>query len=175
MVFHWSLSGCKFSQVSRTLLNILDVPLVRQHPSPPVPVIILLLLYQKYQTRLVQLSPSCSIVFFQFPSKVEVLIFLFTFFHFYSVVSQDSNLHNFANSLFFFCCCWLLLGLVFWQILGDPSVCQSPIGVHEYHFLGQMLYCEYTISSYGKIKFLAYPPVDHLAHSVGSSLILFLC
>ena len=29
--------------------------------------------------------------FFQFPSKVEVLILLFTFFQFYSVVSQDSN------------------------------------------------------------------------------------
>ena len=39
--------------------------------------------------------------FFQFPSKVEVLILLFTFFQFYSVVSRDSKAHNFANSLFF--------------------------------------------------------------------------
>ena len=29
--------------------------------------------------------------FFQFPSKVEVLILLFTFFQFYSVVSRDSK------------------------------------------------------------------------------------
>ena len=38
--------------------------------------------------------------FFQFPSKVHVLIFLFTFFQFYSVVSRDSKVHNLASSLF---------------------------------------------------------------------------
>ena len=43
--------------------------------------------------------------FLQFPSKVEVFIFLFTFFQFYSVVSWDSKVHNPASSLFF---CWLL-------------------------------------------------------------------
>ena len=40
--------------------------------------------------------------FFQFPSKVEVLILLFTFFQFYSVVSRDSKVDYFANSLLFF-------------------------------------------------------------------------
>ena len=45
---------------------------------------------------------SCCFVFFQFPSKVEVLMLLFRFFQFYSVVSQDSKIDNFANSLFFF-------------------------------------------------------------------------
>ena len=40
--------------------------------------------------------------FFQFPSKVEVLILLFTFFQFYSVVSRDSKVDNFVSSLFFF-------------------------------------------------------------------------
>ena len=38
--------------------------------------------------------------FFQFPSKVEVLIFLFTFFQFYSVVSRDNKVDYFASSLF---------------------------------------------------------------------------
>ena len=42
--------------------------------------------------------------FFRFPSKVEVLILLFTFFQFYSVVSRDSKVHSFANSLLFFFC-----------------------------------------------------------------------
>ena len=42
--------------------------------------------------------------FFQFSCKVEVLIFLFTFFQSYSVVSRDSKVGNFANSLFY---CWL--------------------------------------------------------------------
>ena len=40
--------------------------------------------------------------FFQFLGKVEVLIlFFFTFFQFYSVVSRDSKADNFAISLFF--------------------------------------------------------------------------
>ena len=37
---------------------------------------------------------------FQLPSKVEILILLFTFFQFYSVVSRDSKVDNFASSLF---------------------------------------------------------------------------
>ena len=47
--------------------------------------------------------------------------------------------------------CWLLLGLVFWPRLGDPCVCQSPIGVYVCHFLGQVLGCAYTICLYGQI------------------------
>ena len=39
--------------------------------------------------------------FFQFPSKVQILILLFTFFEFYPVVSRDSKVHNSASSLFF--------------------------------------------------------------------------
>ena len=46
------------------------------------------------------MSPACSTVFFQFPSKVEVLVLLFTFFQFYSVVSQDSKVDYFSSSLF---------------------------------------------------------------------------
>ena len=84
--------------------------------------------------------------FFQFPRKVQILILLFTFFQFYSVVSRDHKVDNFANHLFF---CWLLLGLVFWPRLGYPSVCQSPSGVYACHFLVQMLVCAYTICSYG--------------------------
>ena len=39
--------------------------------------------------------------FFQFSSKIKVLILLFPFFQFYSVVSWDSKFDNFTNSLFF--------------------------------------------------------------------------
>ena len=39
---------------------------------------------------------------FQFSSKVEVLIFLFTFLQIYSVVRWDSEVDNFTNFLFFF-------------------------------------------------------------------------
>ena len=101
--------------------------------------------------------------FFQFPSKVDVLL-LFTFFQFYSVVSRDSKVDNFAISLFFFFLisffffffffCWLLLGLVFWPKLGDLGLCQSPIEVYVCYFLGQVLSCAYTICWYGQIFFL---------------------
>ena len=47
------------------------------------------------------MSPSCSIVFFPSLSQVDVLILLFIFFQFYSVVSRDSKVDNFASSLFF--------------------------------------------------------------------------
>ena len=39
-------------------------------------------------------------IFFQFPSKVMVLIFLFPLFQVYSVISQYSKFYNFAGSLF---------------------------------------------------------------------------
>ena len=39
--------------------------------------------------------------FVLFPSNVEILILLFTFFQFYSLVSRDSKVHNFKNSPFF--------------------------------------------------------------------------
>ena len=40
--------------------------------------------------------------FFRFPSKVDVLILLFTFFQLYFVVSWDSKVNYFTSSLFFF-------------------------------------------------------------------------
>ena len=110
MVFHWSLSDSKSPQVSRTLLSILAVlnnavvwmvstrppnsrtsspfsnPLVTV-PNAPITIgIIVTFMFHS---------------FFQFPSKVEVLIPLFTFFQFYSVVSRDSKVDYFASSLFF--------------------------------------------------------------------------
>ena len=38
--------------------------------------------------------------FFRFPSKVQVLIFLFAFFQFYSLLSWDGKVYNSADSLF---------------------------------------------------------------------------
>ena len=107
MIFHWSLS--ESPQVSRTLLSILAVlnnavlwmvsttPLIFKSSRPfnnsffTVPKalmtigIIVTFMFQS---------------FFQFLVRVQVLILLFTFFQFYSVVSQDSKVDNFASSLF---------------------------------------------------------------------------
>ena len=134
MVFDCSSSDIKFLQVSRTFLNILTVltyavvwlfstrPLISKSPCPfnnP-------LLTVPKET--ITIGIIVNVIFhriFQFSSNVQVLIPLFTLFQFYTVVSRDSKVNNFAMSLF----CWLFLGLVFWPRLGDPFVCQSSIGV----------------------------------------------
>ena len=156
MFFHWSLGDSKSPQVSRTLLSILavlsDTLVWMVFTSPPT---------SKSSSPLVIVPDApitiCIIVtcmfhsfcfFFNSLAKVEVLILLFTFFWFYSVVSRDSKV-DILQILFFFC--GLLLVLVFWSRLGDPCVCESPIGVNVCFFLGQVLGCAYTICSYGHI------------------------
>ena len=61
--------------------------------------------------------------FFQFSCKVEVLIHHFIFFQFYSMISSDSKIDNFAYSLFFF----LLLIIIRSGYLAEIrwSVCMS--------------------------------------------------
>ena len=130
MVFHWSLSDCKSPQVSRILLSILAVlnnavvwMVSTRLPTskfsspfsnplatvPNAPITIGIIVTSMFHS------------FFHFLSKVEVLILLFTFFLFYSVVSRDSKVNNFANSLFFFLL--IIFGLAFWPRLGDlPSL-----------------------------------------------------
>ena len=110
MVFHWSLSDSKSPQVSRTFLGILAVlnnvvfwmvstcPLISKSSSPlnnplvtvpKAPITIGIVVTFMFHS------------FFLFPNKVQVLILLFIFFQFYSVVSRDSQVHNSASSLFF--------------------------------------------------------------------------
>ena len=110
MVFHWSLSDSKSPQISRTLLSILAVPnnvvvwMISTRPPtskssgpfsnplvtvPNAPITIGIIVTCMFHS------------FFQFPSKVEVFILLFTFFQFYSGVSRYSKVDNFASSLLF--------------------------------------------------------------------------
>ena len=131
MVFHWRLSDNKSPQVSRTLLSILAVFnnvvvwMVSTRPRTSKS-------SRPFNNPLVTV-PKAPITFgiivtFMFHSFLFffLLISLFTFFQFYSVVSRDSKVDNFADFLFF--CGWLLLGLVIWSGLGDPFVYQSLIG-----------------------------------------------
>ena len=97
MVFHWSLSDSKYPQVSRTLLRILAVlnnvvvwmvstrppttksscpfsnPLVTV-PNAPITIGIIFI---------------CMFQFFQFPSKVEVLLLLLLLLEFFTSVFAD--------------------------------------------------------------------------------------
>ena len=111
-VFNISISWWPFtSQVSRTLLSILAILnnvvvwMIFTHPIISKP--------SSRCTNLLVTVPRAPITigitvtfifhnFFQFLSKVQVLILLFTFFQFYSVVCFDTKVHNSASSHFFF-------------------------------------------------------------------------
>ena len=143
MVFHWSLSDSKSPQVSRTLLSILAVlnnavvwmvstrpptskssspfsnPLVTV-PNAPITIGIIV---------------TCMFHgFFNSLAWSRYLSFFSHFFQFYSVVSRDSKVDYFASSLFLFCCCWLLLSLVFWPGLSDPFV------YYYYHYYSMQVF-----------------------------------
>ena len=95
------------------------------------------------------------------------IIFTFMFHSFFNSLARSRNLSFFSHSFIFIL--WsagtvnpiileilffllLLFSLVFWLRLGNPSLCQSPIGVYVCHFLGQKLGCAYTICLYGQIS-----------------------
>ena len=132
MVFHWRLSDSKSPQVSRTLLSILAVfnnavvwivstrPPTSKSSRP---------FNNPFGTVLKALITIGIIVififhsFFQFSCKVDVLISLFTFFRFYSMVSRDSKVDNFADFVFLL----LLLIIIRSGLLAEIwwSVCMS--------------------------------------------------
>ena len=106
--FQWSLSDSKSPQVSRTLISILAdlsniVFLDSLHPSSYF--LVLQSFYQSFGdinkcTNYNWYNRHFHVpLFFQFPSKVEVLIPLFAFFQFHSVVRRDSKFHN--SAIFF--------------------------------------------------------------------------
>ena len=122
MIFRLSLIDCKSPQVSRTRLGILAVfrnAVVWLSTSLPTsrssrPFNNLLVTVPKAP---ITIGISVTFMFhsfFQFRSKVEVLI----------ILSEGT-----AKSTILFC-----LGLVFWPRLGYLSVCQSPKRVYVCHF-----------------------------------------
>ena len=109
MISHWSLSDSKSLQVSWTLLSFLanlnnavvwmvsTRPLISKSSSPCTNPLVTVL------RATITIGITITFIFhsfFQFPSKVEVLIFLFVAFQFYSVVSWDSKVYTSASSLF---------------------------------------------------------------------------
>ena len=111
MVFPWSFIDSKSPQVSRTLLSIVallnNAVVLMVSTRPPTSKSSLsfnnsLLTVPKASISIGIIVTCMFHIFFQFPKKVEVLILLFTFFQFYSVISRDSKVDNFAISLSFF-------------------------------------------------------------------------
>ena len=98
--------------------------------------------------------------FFWFPSKVKVLIHLFTFFQLYFVVSQDSKVHNSTSSLF-------LLIIIRSNHMTKIrwSVCIPEEFVHLI-LQDRFWVVHIPFACMVKFKLLAQLPVDHLAHPV---------
>ena len=144
MVSYWSLSDSKSSQVFRILFSILaDLsnvivwmistrPLMSMSCRP----------FINLSVTVTRASTCINVIFmfyrfFQFPSKVEVFIVIFTdsillFGHPGQLIPQICNI--------FFFVCLLLSGLVVCSGLGDLFACQNPIGVWASHSPGQILF-----------------------------------
>ena len=104
MVFHWSLSDSKSPQVSSILavLNNGVVWMVSSRLSKSsIPFSNPIVTVRKAPITIGIIATCMFHSFFQFPNKVEVLIFFFTFFQFYFVISRDKKVDYFAISLFF--------------------------------------------------------------------------
>ena len=109
MVFRWSLSDSKFSQVSGTLHSILAdlnnavvwLAFISPHISKSSSPCINPLVAVQNAPITISITVIFMFQFFQFPSEVKGLVFLFTFFQFYSLVSQDIKVHSLASSLLF--------------------------------------------------------------------------
>ena len=105
MVFHWSLSDSKSPQVSRILLSILIVLI-----NAVVWMVTTSKSSRLFNNSLVTV-PKTPIIngiivtmfhfFFSIPWQGRGTYPFFTFFQFYSVVSRDSKVNNFENSLFY--------------------------------------------------------------------------
>ena len=170
MVYHWSFSDCKSSQVSRTLLTILanlnKAVILMVSVPPPIS----------------KSSSPCRNPLVTAPSVPVTIGITVTFmFHsfFFSPLARSRYLSFFSISFSFsagslFCCCWFSLGLVVWLILGDPFASQHPREFCVSYFPGRILRRAYTICPYVKFKLFAQFPVDHLLHPVMSSFLFSL-
>ena len=155
MVFHWSFSDSKSPQVSWSPPSILadlnyaivwmvsNRPLISKSSSPFVNPSVAVPIAPIKIGIIATFMFYSFCLFFRFPSKVKILILLFTFFQFYSVVSRDNKVHNSASSLSF------LLIIIRSSRLADIrwSVCMSKskrslcvsfsranAGLYKYHF-----------------------------------------
>ena len=134
MVFHWSLTDSKSRKVPRTLLSVLAVldNVVVWMVSTPLIISMSSCPFIKYfcdSTKITNLDCyNCHLnvpYFFRFPSKVSVLILLFTFLQFYFEVSRDTKIHNFASSLYLF----IIIIIIRWSFIGlwvTASLLKSP-------------------------------------------------
>ena len=174
MIFNWSLSATPelFSVFWVILVMLLSgwSLLFFYFSSFPVSVPILWGLFQVHQLQLVSLSPSCSIDFLKLSSNVLVLTSLFAFFYFILWSAET------ADSLQFLLLLIIIrsgrLAEIRWSISIWKSLKKSLYVTFSRTDSGLRIYHLFVWSNLN-FKFLVIFLVDHLPHSVSSSLINF--
>ena len=130
MVFHWSLSDSKSSQVSRTLLNILAVlskavvwivstrsPTSKSSSPFSIPLVTV-------PNAPITIGIIVTCMFHSFFTSLARSRYLPFFSHSFSfILSSAGTAKSTILQVLFFFLYWLLLSLVFWPGLGDPFVC----------------------------------------------------
>ena len=121
-----------------------------------------------HQLQLVLLWLSCSTTVSVLRQCSSICLF-FTFFHFHSMVRQNSKIHKTASSLIFsfFYCYWNRSGLLAGIKISDNFM---NLVLYEWFWVLQISFC-------GVVKFQSFAqfPVNHLSHPVITSfLLLFL-
>ena len=165
MVFHWSLSDSKSPQVSRILLNNAVVWMVSTRlptSKSSSPFYNPLVTVPKAPITIGIIVTCMFHSFFQFPNKVQVLILLFPFFQFYSVISRDSKVDNFANSFFFFFSFFFfwffirsgLLAEIKWSVYMSKShnLCVSFSRADAYYYYYYYYYYDFSLGDFYSSK-----------------------
>ena len=131
--------------------------------------------FQAHKLQLISMTLLSSLDFFlrQDPSTCLLLFLNLTLlqFDFYSVVGRDSKVHGYASSFFLFTITGsdLLVGIrLFYSYLTTLENLMRRILQDRFWFV------HIPFGSTVKFKFLAQFPVDHPAHPIMSSLIIFL-
>ena len=156
MVFQWRLRYSKSPHIYRTLhsiqavLNNVVVWMFSTRPPTSNPPVSFSNPLVTVPNALITNGIIVTCMFHIFFNSLARSRYLSFFSHSFSFIlwSAGTAKSTILQVLFF---CWLLFGLVFWPRLGYPSLCQSPVGVYVFYFLGQVLGCPCIICSYGQL------------------------
>ena len=155
MVFHWNLKDSKSPQISRTLLSSLvvlnNILIWMVTTRPPTSKFSSLFNSPLVTVPNEHITIGIIITFMFLSFLIPWQGFgTYSSFYFLSVLLLDQlgqQTPQFCKFSFFF----FFFVDYFWPRLGDPFVCQSPIGICVSNSSGLMLGCAYTIRSDGQI------------------------
>ena len=157
MVFHWSLSDSKSSQISRTLLSILSDlnnalvwtastrPVISKSSSPCANSLVTL------PSAPITIGITVTFMFHSFFNSLARSRYSSLFSHSFSFTQWSAGTAKYTNLQVLFFLLIIIRSFV-WLIFAVPFVCQKPRGVCASRSSGEMLACAYTICSSGRIE-----------------------